>query len=88
MSLEVRFILPVGKVPDGHQAEAERKAREAFVLTLLSKGDISAGRAAELLGLDRWRLGEIMSLYGLSPFDETLTSQDLKREAFDPARDA
>ena len=34
------------------------EAQEAFVLALLREGDISAGRAAELLGVDRWQLGD------------------------------
>lgn len=67
-ALEVRFGLDVGDVPDAHRTAAEGKAREAFVLTLLRQGDLSAGRAAELLGIDRWELSDRMSDYGISPF--------------------
>ena len=78
--VEVRFTVPIADIPDEHKAEAERNAQEAFVLTLLRRGDISAGRTAEILGIDRWQLGDLMSLHGISPFDETLTREDLERE--------
>ena len=69
-ALEVRFRLNVGDVPDAHRDAAWRKAREAYVLMLLRQGDISAGRAAELLGVDRWSLSDLMSAHGISPFDD------------------
>jgi predicted HTH domain antitoxin len=79
----VRFEVPVSDVPENQRAEAERKAQEAFVRSLLRQGNISAGRAAEILGLDRWQLGESMALHGLSPFDETRIRADLEREVDD-----
>jgi predicted HTH domain antitoxin len=79
-TIEVRFTVPVGDVSEKERAEAERKAREAFVLALLRQGSISAGRAAELLGVDRWQLGDLMSAHGISPFDETLSREELARE--------
>src|SRR5712692_7492440 len=78
---EVRFSVPVGELREVQRVEAEQKAREAFVLSLLRQGQISAGRAAEVLGIDRWRLGDLMSAYGISPFDETMTREVLEREA-------
>lgn len=80
LMLEVRFAVPVNGVPDDHRHEAERKAQEAFILTLLRQGDVSAGRAAELLGVDRWQLGDLMSAYGISPFDESMTREELEGE--------
>ncbi len=44
--VEIRFTLPLDGILLEHKADAERKAREAFVLELLRQGDISAGRAA------------------------------------------
>jgi predicted HTH domain antitoxin len=82
-STVVRFEIPVSDVPDSQRAEAERKAREAYVLSLFRQGNISAGRAAEILGLDRWQLGELMAVHGLSPFDATLTREELERELAD-----
>jgi predicted HTH domain antitoxin len=80
---EIRFTLSIGDVPEEHRTEAEQRAREAFVLELLRQGDISAGRAAELLGIDRWQLGDLMSTHGISPFDDTMTREELEREVAD-----
>ena len=57
------------------------------MLALLGKGDISAGRAAELLDVNRWQLADLMSSHGISPFGETMTREDLMREATDASRD-
>ena len=38
--LEVRFTLPLDEVLLQHKIDAERKAREAFILELLRQGDI------------------------------------------------
>lgn len=86
-AIEFKFTVPIGEVPSAHRAAAERKAQEAFVLTLLQQGDISAGRAAELLSVDRWQLSELMSAHGISAFDETLSREELEREAVDAARE-
>lgn len=77
---EISCTLPVGEEPDEHRAEAERQAHEAYV-ALLRKGDVSAGRAAELLGMDRWQLADLMSAEGISPFDDMMTREDLERDA-------
>ncbi|MXZ02042.1 hypothetical protein F4Y93_15885 [Candidatus Poribacteria bacterium] len=61
------------------QSDAERKAKEAFVLELLRHGDISAGRAAKLLDISRWDLSNLMSDAGISPFAE-LTAEELAAE--------
>jgi predicted HTH domain antitoxin len=76
-AIQVEFSIPIGDVPEEHRAEAERSAREAFVMSLLRQGDISAGRAAEVLGIDRWTLDGLMSTYGISPFAENLTPEEL-----------
>ena len=59
--------------------DAERKAKEAFVLELLRHGDISAGRAAKLLDISRWDLSDLMSEAGISPFAE-VTAEELAAE--------
>ncbi|MGK7901790.1 MAG: UPF0175 family protein [Hormoscilla sp.] len=76
---EVKFTLPVGNISDPIRIEAERQAKEAYVMTLLRHAEISAGLAAHLLGIDRWQLSELMSAYDISPF-ATLTSEELDRE--------
>ena len=77
--IEVKFTVVIPGIPEVHRLEAERKAREAYVMTLLQHGDISAGRAAKLLGIDRWRLSELMDVYDISPFS-TQTREELERE--------
>jgi predicted HTH domain antitoxin len=85
-AIEVTFTVPVAEVPEPHRAEAERMARQAYVLALLQQGDISAGRTAELLSVNHWQLGEIMSSHGISPFDNSLIREDLEREVVETAR--
>lgn len=48
-------------------------------MTLLRHGDISAGRAAKLLGVDRGQLSNLMNIYDISPFP-SLTREELERE--------
>lgn len=81
--IEIRFTMPVGEVPGEHKAQAERYARQAYVLSLLRQGDVSAGRAAEVLGINRWQLADLMSAHGISPFDETMTREELEGEVAD-----
>ncbi|MBI4330558.1 MAG: UPF0175 family protein [Chloroflexi bacterium] len=40
---------------------ALKKGKEAMVLELLRKGQVSQGKAAELLEIDRWALGDLMA---------------------------
>lgn len=86
-AVEFKFTLPLKDLPATHRSNAERKAQEAFILSLLKQGDVSAGRAAELLGVDRWHLSELMSAHGISPFDETVTREELEREVTDALSD-
>ncbi len=76
-AITLQFSIPVSAVPEEHRQEAERLAREAFVLSVLRQGDISAGRAAEVLGIDRWTLDKLMSDHGISPFGDNLTAEEL-----------
>ncbi|MBC6479621.1 MAG: UPF0175 family protein [Hormoscilla sp. GUM202] len=76
---EVKFTLPIGDIPDSIRLEAESKAKEAYVMTLLRHADISAGLAAHLLGIDRWQLSDLMSAYDISPFPN-MTREELQQE--------
>jgi predicted HTH domain antitoxin len=51
-------------------------------MELLRQGEVSQGRAAELLDIDRWTLSDLMSRYGLSPFAEQ-TEEELRSEVTD-----
>lgn len=79
METEVKFNLEISQIPEAVKLEAEKKAKEAYVMTLLRYADISAGRAAKLLGIDRWQLSELMSKYDISPFPDQ-TREELERE--------
>jgi predicted HTH domain antitoxin len=79
LEIEFKFKVPISEIPEIHRQEAERLAREAYVMTLLRHGDISAGRAAALLGIDRWQLSDLMDAYYISPF-APLTREELEQE--------
>lgn len=83
--IEVKFTIAIPEIDEAQRLEAERKAREAFIMELLRQGNISAGRAAELLGIDRWQLSELMGLYRISPFAPQ-TPEALEREVAETAR--
>jgi predicted HTH domain antitoxin len=75
----------IATIDEAQRLEAERKAREAFIMELLRQGNISAGRAAELLSIDRWQLSDLMGLYRISPFVPQ-TSEELEREVAETDR--
>ena len=77
---EVRFAVVIPEIPEAHRLEAEHKAKEAYVMTLLRHGDISSGLAANLLSVERWQVFDLMDTYHISLFDDTLTLEDLKRQ--------
>ncbi|GEM_PF-537755 len=79
LEIQFNFKVPIREIPEIHREEAERLAREAYVMTLLRHADISAGRAAKLLGIDRWQLSDLMSKYYISPFPDQ-TREELERE--------
>ena len=79
-TLKMQFHFPIENISKKHQTEATKKAKAAFVLELLRQGDISAGKAAELLNVSRWKLSELMAEAGISPFDDSLTAEDLAAE--------
>jgi predicted HTH domain antitoxin len=80
LQLEIKFTpLELLEIPKEHQQEAENKAKEAYVMTLLKYHHISAGKAASLLNINRWQLSELMYLYNISPFPEQ-TKEELEAE--------
>ena len=79
VEVQFTFTLPIDESFLQHKTDAERKAKEAFVLELLRHGDISAGRAAALLNISRWDLSDLMSTTGISPFAE-LSAEELATE--------
>ena len=59
-------------------AEVPEKLREALVMELLRRDDISEAQAAALLHLDRWDLLETMRRYQVSAI--RMSPAELKRE--------
>jgi predicted HTH domain antitoxin len=47
-------------------------AREALMVKLYDLGKVSSGLAAQTLGLSRRQFLEVLSRYGVSPFDDTV----------------
>ena len=79
LELEIKVTGQLPELPKIHRLEAECRAREAYVMTLLKHADISAGLAAQLLDIDRWQLSDLMDLYDISPFP-TQTREELEDE--------
>lgn len=75
VEVQFTFTFPLDESFLQHKTDAERKAKEAFVLELLRHGDISAGSAAKLLDISRWDLSDLMSEAGISPFAEVTTEE-------------
>ena len=59
-------------------AEVPGKLREALVMELLRRDDITEAQAADLLHLDRWDLLETMRRYQVSAI--RMSPEELKRE--------
>lgn len=76
---EVNFTIETGVISEGLKRIAAHKAYEAYIMELLRHHEISAGRTAELLNLDLWKLSDLMSAYNISPFPE-YSHEDLARE--------
>ncbi len=80
--VDVKLELPdevATNLPDEALAE---KAREAFFMELLREHHISQGKAAELLGIDRHDLFNLMSKYRVPVID--LTPEELAEELKKP----
>ena len=75
--LEFPVELPGKSVLD---REVLRKMKELLVLDLLRKGEISQGKASELLEIDRHALFDLMDKYDIPAID--MTEEELKEELF------
>ena len=58
--------------------ELTLKAKEALVMELLREHQVSQGKAAEILGISRYALFDLMSKYRISVID--LTPEELEAE--------
>ncbi|MEA5605275.1 UPF0175 family protein [Nostoc sp. UHCC 0252] len=77
---KVEFTIPVHSVNNAIREEAETKAKEAYVMTLLKHGEISSGKASELLGIPRLEVIDLMSKHEISLFDDSMTLEEFQQE--------
>jgi predicted HTH domain antitoxin len=77
---KVEFTIPVHSVNNTIREEAETKAKEAYVMTLLKYGEISTGKASQLLGIPRLDVIDLMSKHEISLFDDSMTLEEFQQE--------
>jgi hypothetical protein len=65
----------------GSPEDVAAKARDALVLDLLREGTISQGQVAQMLGLSRWDVLELMAKHGIPSGPET--AEEMRREIDD-----
>jgi predicted HTH domain antitoxin len=80
--LYVEFELLDEVVAQFHEAEMAVKAKEALVMELLREHHISQGKAAEILGMSRHDLFDLMTKYQVPVID--LTAEELDAELRKP----
>ncbi len=80
--LHVEFELPDEVTAQLHEAEMAVKAKEALVMELLREHHISQGKAAEILGMSRHDLFDLMTKYQVPVID--LTAEELDAELRKP----
>ena len=80
MSRQLHFTLelPDEVVKHASDKELAEKAKEALVMELLREHQVSQGKAAEILGISRYDLFDLMSKYRISVID--LTPEELEAE--------
>lgn len=62
----------------GPPETAAAKVVEVLALKLLGEGHLSQGQAAELLGLTRWDLLDLMAMHGVPSGPET--AEEMRRD--------
>ena len=78
MPREVLLRFPVELPEELKDEEVLKKGREAIVMELLRKGEISQGKAAELLEIDRHALFDLMNKHDIPVID--MTEKELEEE--------
>lgn len=80
--VDVKFELPDEVAPNLRDEDLSAKAKEALTMELLREHEISQGRAAELLGIDRHTLFDLMTKYRVPVID--MTPEELVEELKKP----
>ena len=76
--IQFELELPDEVAADLNVEDIQASAREALVMALLREHQVSQGKAAEMLGIYRRELFQIMSRYHVPVID--FTAEELKRE--------
>ena len=76
--VDVKFELPDELVPHLRDEDLSAKAKEALMMALLREHEISQGKAAELLGIGRHDLFDLMAKYQIPVID--MTPEELQQE--------
>jgi predicted DNA-binding protein (UPF0251 family) len=80
--VDVTFELPDEVAPNLRDEHLAVKAKEAFTMELLREHELSQGKAAELLGIDRHALFDLMTKYRVLVID--MTPEELAEELKQP----
>jgi predicted DNA-binding protein (UPF0251 family) len=80
--VDVTFELPDEVAPNLRDEDLTAKAKEAFTMELLREHELSQGKAAELLGIDRHELFALMTKYRVPVID--MTPQELAEDLKQP----
>ena len=76
--VEVEFPEELWKLAGIPAKKASAKLKEIFVVELVRQGKLSQGRAAEILGLDRWEIMDVLATYDVPT--TSLTEAELDRD--------
>lgn len=80
--VDVKFELPDEVAPNLRDEDLAAKAKEALTMELLREHEISQGKAADLLGIDRHELFDLMTKYRVPVID--MTPEELTEELKKP----
>src|SRR5262245_21076807 len=80
--VDVKFELPDDVAPNLRDEDLSAKAKEALMMEFLREHEISQGKAAELLGIDRHELFDLMTKYRVPVID--MTPEELTEELKKP----
>jgi predicted HTH domain antitoxin len=76
--VDVKFELPDEVAPNLRDEDLSAKAKEALTMELLREHEVSQGKAAELLGISRHDLFDLMAKYNIPVID--MTPEELQQE--------
>jgi len=68
----VQIELPEDVLAAVGEDQVRTLAREALLVRLYDLGEISTGKAAEVLGISRREFLDLLGRYGVSEFDDTM----------------